>query len=257
MSRYFIELAYNGLSYHGWQIQPNAVSVQHELTYCISKVLGHKVNLVGCGRTDTGVNASYFVAHFDCENDLIDSVQFCNKLNRFLSKNIALYSITKVDDNAHSRFSAVSRTYKYWVVNVKNPFLHTNAYCYYGDINFDMMNVVSKVLMEYTDFTSFSKLHTDVKTNNCNVMEAGWEFDGVKWVFTIKADRFLRNMVRAIVGTLFEVGKGRIDENGFRSIIEQKNRGDAGVSVPAHALYLVDVNYPSEIFMPVFNKLQM
>ncbi len=253
--RYFIELAYNGKNYHGWQIQPNAISVQEVLNDCISKVVREKVNVVGCGRTDTGVHASYFVAHFDCENDSIDSAQFCYKLNRFIPKDIAIYSLIKVESETHSRFSAVSRTYEYHVVEKKNPFLQEFAYQAPVALDFDLMNSAARVLFDYSDFTSFSKLHTDVKTNNCKVVYAKWEFVNGKWVFTIKADRFLRNMVRAIVGTLLEVGRGKMSIDEFRSVIEKQDRGVAGTSVPAHALYLVDVGYPDDLFLSQIKKI--
>ncbi len=253
--RYFIELAYNGKNYHGWQIQPNAISVQEVLNDCISKVVREKVNVVGCGRTDTGVHASYFVAHFECENDSIDSAQFCFKLNRFIPKDIAIYSLTKVEEETHSRFSAVSRTYEYHLVEMKNPFLQELAFQAPVALDFDLMNKAALVLFDYIDFTSFSKLHTDVKTNNCRVVYAKWEFANGKWVFTIKADRFLRNMVRAIVGTLLEVGRGKMSVEEFRDVIERKDRGVAGTSAPAHALYLVDVGYPDDLFTSQIKKI--
>ncbi|MCW3807677.1 tRNA pseudouridine(38-40) synthase TruA [Plebeiibacterium marinum] len=247
MSRFFLELAYNGKNYHGWQIQPNAISVQEVLNDCIGKMLREEINVVGCGRTDTGVHATYFVAHFDCDKKKIDGKQFCHKLNRFLPKDIAVYSLTKVDEEAHSRFSAISRTYEYHLVNNKNPFLQDSAYYLDVPLDFDLMNKAAEILFEYIDFTSFSKLHTDVKTNNCKIMYAKWEQKDGKWIFTIKADRFLRNMVRAIVGTLLEVGRGKMTLEGFRGIIEAGDRGVAGTSAPGHALYLVGVGYEDGI----------
>ncbi len=247
--RYFLELAYNGKNYHGWQIQPNAVSVQEVLNDCIGKVLREKINIVGCGRTDTGVHASYFVAHFDSSHDEIDGQQFCHKLNRFIPRDIAVFSLTKVDEETHSRFSAVSRTYEYHLVEQKNPFLQELAYQSHVSLDFDLMNEAAQILFEYIDFTSFSKLHTDVKTNNCQIMYAQWEKKDDKWIFTIKADRFLRNMVRAIVGTLLEVGRAKMSLQQFRDIIEAKDRSLAGTSAPAHALYLVGVGYPEELFV--------
>ncbi len=247
--RYFLELAYNGKKYHGWQIQPNAISVQQVLNDCISKILREEINVVGCGRTDTGVHASYFVAHFDSDHISIDSNQFCHKINRFLPKDIAIYSLSKVDGETHSRFSAVSRTYEYHLVDIKNPFLQELAYQSHVSLDFDLMNQAASILFEYIDFTSFSKLHTDVKTNNCKITKAIWErVNDSKWVFTISADRFLRNMVRAIVGTLLEVGRGKMTMDEFRHIIEAKDRGLAGTSAPAHALYLVGVAYPDILF---------
>ncbi len=248
--RYFLELAYNGKNYHGWQIQPNAISVQAVLNDCISKMLREEINVVGCGRTDTGVHASYFVAHFDSEKEQIDEGQFCYKLNRFLPKDIAVYSLVKVNTETHSRFSASSRTYEYHLATQKNPFLQDSAYYLDVQLNIELMNEAAKLLFDYIDFTSFSKLHTDVKTNNCKITKANWEFKQGKWIFTISADRFLRNMVRAIVGTLLEVGKGKMTLEQFCETIEAKDRGVAGTSAPAHALYLVDIEYPLDLFVP-------
>ncbi len=249
--RYFLELAYNGKNYHGWQIQPNAISVQEKLNDCIGKILREEINIVGCGRTDTGVHATYFVAHFDSEKEDIDAQQFCYKINKFLPKDIVIYSLKKVDGEAHSRFSAISRTYEYHLVEQKNPFLQELAYQSHVLLDFELMNQAAEELFNYIDFTSFSKLHTDVKTNNCKIAFAKWEFKNDKWIFTIKADRFLRNMVRAIVGTLLEVGRGKMTIDQFKSTIEAKDRGDAGTSVPAHALYLIDVGYPEDIFVSI------
>jgi len=251
MTRYFLELAYNGKNYHGWQIQPNAISVQEVLNNCIGKMLGEEINVVGCGRTDTGVHATYFVAHFESAKEFVDGAQFCYKLNRFLPRDIAVFSLQKVDEETHSRFSAVSRTYEYHLVTHKDPFLQEYAYHLSAPLDFDLMNIAAKELFNYIDFTSFSKLHTDVKTNNCTITKAQWVFTGTKWVFTISADRFLRNMVRAIVGTLLEVGKGKLSIDEFKKIIESKDRALAGTSAPAQALYLIDVKYPEELFVPV------
>jgi len=249
MNRYFIELAYNGKNYHGWQVQPNAISVQEVLNDCIGKILGEEINVVGCGRTDTGVHSSYFVAHLDSQKENIDAHQFCYKLNKFLPKDIVIYSLQKVDMEAHSRFSATYRTYEYHLIEQKSPFLQELAFQSHVPLDFDLMNKAANVLFNYVDFTSFSKLHTDVKTNNCKITQAKWEFKENKWIFTIKADRFLRNMVRAIVGTLLEVGKGKMTIDQFQNIIEAKDRGYAGTSAPAHALFLVDVGYPDDAFV--------
>ncbi len=251
--RYFLELAYNGKDYHGWQIQPNAISVQEMLNDCIGKMLGEEINVVGCGRTDTGVHATYFVAHFETSRESIDGKQFCYKLNRFLPRDIAVFSLQKVAEDTHSRFSAINRTYEYHIVTQKNPFLQEFACLVSVPVDFDLMNKAAKELFNYIDFTSFSKLHTDVKTNNCTITKARWDYDGSKWIFTISADRFLRNMVRAIVGTLLEVGKGKLTIDGFKDIIVSKDRGVAGTSAPAQALYLVDIKYPEDIFSPTVN----
>ncbi|SMO65468.1 tRNA pseudouridine38-40 synthase [Saccharicrinis carchari] len=248
MARYFIQLAYKGTNYHGWQIQPNAITVQQVLNKCISTLLRQEINVVGCGRTDAGVHATYFVAHFEHTDAAIEEKNFINKINKILPKDIAVYSLTKVDAQTHSRFSATGRTYEYHVVTRKNPFLQESAYLSHVPLCFESMNKAAATLLNYTDFTSFSKLHTDVKTNNCKLTHAQWTLVGGKWIFTIKADRFLRNMVRAIVGTLFMVGRGKITIQEFVQIIEAKDRGQAGTSAPAHALYLVDVEYPRGLF---------
>lgn len=246
--RYFIYLSYNGKNYHGWQIQPNGISVQEVLVNALATVLRYEVEVIGAGRTDAGVHAKLMVAHVDLKNNLKDANAFMFKLNSLLPHDIAIEKIVSVKPDAHARFDAVSRTYEYYVIGKKDPFLSDWATRIYGDIDFAAMNQAAKALLEYSDFTSFSKLHTDVKTNNCKITRAEWEQRGEHWVFTIQADRFLRNMVRAIVGTLLQVGRGQIDEAGFRTIIESKDRCQAGTSAPAEGLYLIDVAYPAEIF---------
>lgn len=248
--RYFIYLAYDGTNYHGWQIQPNGNSVQEELMKALSTLMRHEVEVVGAGRTDAGVHALLMVAHFDSEKEW-DQQLLTDKLNRLLPMDISVYKVVGVRDDAHARFDATYRTYKYYVTMTKVPF--GRAYkcrIYGGKLDFNRMNEAARTLFEYTDFTSFSKLHTDVKTNNCRIMRAEWEqVNDTEWVFTIQADRFLRNMVRAIVGTLFEVGKGKLTIDGFRRVIEQKDRCKAGSSAPGHALFLVDVGYPDDLFL--------
>jgi pseudouridylate synthase I len=246
--RYFIYLSYNGKNYCGWQIQPNGITVQEELEKALSTILRHPVGITGAGRTDTGVHAALMVAHFDTEIPLDDPAQFGEKLNRLLPRDITISAIRPVKPDAHARFDATSRTYKYYVTDKKDVFRGDLACKIYGKMNFAQMNEAAKILFEYTDFTSFSKLHTDVKTNNCKMMQAEWKEENGQWVFTIQADRFLRNMVRAVVGTLFEVGRGKIDLDGFRYVIEQKDRCKAGTSAPANALFLVGIEYPEEIF---------
>ncbi|MGE0020874.1 MAG: tRNA pseudouridine(38-40) synthase TruA [Draconibacterium sp.] len=243
MNRYAIQLSYNGSRYFGWQRQPKDISVQEVLEKAFSTILREEIAITGAGRTDTGVHASFYIAHFDTGNEITDAVQFAYKLNRFLPADIAIQKIWKVDNEFHGRFSAVSRTYKYFISTVKNPFNTETSFQYTVPLNVDLMNEAAKTLFEFTDFTSFSKLHTDVKTNNCKIYHAEWERQGDQLVFTIKADRFLRNMVRAIVGTLLEVGKGKITVDDFRKIIESKNRGAAGTSVPPQGLFLVDIGY--------------
>ncbi len=247
--RYFIYLSYNGTNYHGWQVQPNGISVQEVLEKCFSAVLGENIAITGAGRTDTGVHAASMVAHFDVEKPIEDPTSLTGKLNNFLPKDIAIQKIVPVTPNAHARFDAISRTYEYRITQCKNPFLTQLAYQCTRSLDVDLMNKAAQILFNYTDFTSFSKLHTDVKTNNCKIMKAEWKKRDDMLVFTIQADRFLRNMVRAIVGTLLEVGKGNITIEQFCEIIEQKDRCSAGTSVPGHALFLVNVEYPERIFL--------
>lgn len=248
MQRYFIDLAYDGTAYHGWQVQPNGASVQECLEKALSTLLRREVGVVGAGRTDAGVHASLMVAHFDADGPL-DEAFMTDKLNRLLPPDISVYRLRAVKPDAHARFDATSRMYKYYVTTAKRPFDRQYRCRLFQRPDFDRMNEAARALFDYTDFTSFSKLHTDVKTNNCRIMEAAWtQVDEVTWVFTIRADRFLRNMVRAVVGTLLEVGRGKMDVDGFRRVIEQKNRCRAGTSVPGNALFLVDVTYPDSLF---------
>lgn len=249
MPRYFIYFSYDGAAYHGWQVQPNAVTVQQVLEEALGKIMRAPVPLTGAGRTDSGVNAALMVAHadFECE---VDTKHLVYKLNRILPPDIAVSDIRRVRDTAHARFCAVSRRYSYRVVTAKSPFLRRYSCRVAADIDFLAMNRAAELLYEYTDFTSFSKLHTDVKTNNCKVTYAAWRNVGEnEWVFEIEADRFLRNMVRAIVGTLLLVGRGKLSIEGFRSVIEQKERGVAGDSAMGEALFLVGVEYPDDIFI--------
>lgn len=249
MPRYFIYLSYDGASYHGWQVQPNAVTVQQKVEEALSTLMRTPTQVVGAGRTDAGVNAALMVAHADFPSE-IDVPHLVYKLNRLLPPDIAVSTLRRVKDDAHARFDAVSRTYHYRVVTGKSPFLRRYACRVQPGIDFELMNRAAELLYEYTDFTSFSKLHTDVKTNNCKVTRAVWldKGDG-EWCFEIKADRFLRNMVRAIVGTLLQVGRGRMSLDGFRAVIENKARSEAGDSAMGEALFLVGVEYPSDIFL--------
>nr|WP_320039383.1 tRNA pseudouridine(38-40) synthase TruA [uncultured Bacteroides sp.] len=250
MQRYFIYLAYEGTNYHGWQVQPNGVSVQECLQKALSTLLRVETEVVGAGRTDAGVHAKLMVAHFDSEKEDLDLALLTDKLNRLLPPDISVYRVCKVHPEAHARFDALSRTYKYYITSVKSPFNRHLKWRMHGSLNYELMNEAAKILFEYTDFTSFSKLHTDVKTNNCKIMQAEWiQEDETTWVFTVKADRFLRNMVRAVVGTLVEVGRGKMSIEEFRKVIEQKDRCKAGASVPGHALFLVDIEYPAETFI--------
>lgn len=249
MARYFIYLSYDGAAYHGWQVQPNAVTVQQKLEEALSTLMRVPVQVVGAGRTDAGVNAALMVAHVDFAAE-VDTRHLVYKLNRLLPPDIAVSALRRVKDDAHARFDAVSRKYHYHVVTCKSPFARRYACRVQPDIDFALMNRAAEILYEYTDFTSFSKLHTDVKTNNCKVTKAVWREVGAgEWVFEIEADRFLRNMVRAIVGTLLQVGRGKLSLDGFRAVIENKARGEAGDSAMGEALFLVDVKYPNEIFL--------
>ena len=263
--RYFLYLSYDGRGYHGWQIQPNGISVQEVLNKALSTLLRQPIEVTGAGRTDAGVNASLMVAHFDADGlcpagntasdadslppaDSITDV-FLHRLNRFLPADIAVERVVPVRADAHARFSATSRTYHYYVVTRKSPF-EPYAFRFPQPLDFDKMNEAAQSLLCYTDFTSFSKLHTDVKTNNCRITHACWQqVSPAKWQFSITADRFLRNMVRSIVGTLLDVGRGTLTNEQFRAIIEQKDRCAAGMSVPGGALFLSDITYPDEIFL--------
>ena len=246
--RYFIYFSYDGAAYHGWQIQPNANSVQEELNKALSTLLRTSIETIGAGRTDTGVNARQMVAHFDTEE--FDTKWLADKLNRILPPDIAVHNIRKVKPEAHARFDAQSRTYHYRVYSQKNPFYRHYATRLYFSPDYALMNEAAQELLSTEDFTSFSKLHTDTKTNICHVEKANWtNIEGDLWQFEIKADRFLRNMVRAVVGTLLEVGRGKMSIEEFRNVITLKNRCAAGDSVPGNALQLVDVEYPEDLFL--------
>ncbi|MDR3652142.1 MAG: tRNA pseudouridine(38-40) synthase TruA [Paludibacter sp.] len=246
--RFFIYFSYKGTAYHGWQIQPNGISVQEVLTKALCTILRTELELTGAGRTDTGVHAKLMVAHFDLSVELLTEFDLVEKLNSFLPNDIAVFKIVEVQADAHARFDAVSRRYEYHIVTRKNVFVNELASRSFNPLDFEAMNKAASILKEYRDFTSFSKLHTDVKTNNCLITHAEWTQTNDEWIFTIQADRFLRNMVRAIVGTLFEVGRHKMSIEDFRTVIESKNRCKAGTSVSAHGLYLVNIEYPKEIF---------
>ena len=280
--RYFITFTYNGTNYCGWQRQPNGIAVQEELEKALTTILRTPIELTGAGRTDAGVHALNMVAHFDIPNDILppylqesdskirqrsysppvlggvprsgegvinEYKKLINNLNSLLPYDIAVKKIEKVTDEAHARFDALSRKYEYHIITHKNPFLKEQACRIHFPLNIELMNEAAKILFEYEDFTSFSKLHTDVKTNNCTIMEAYWEKRSEELVFTIKANRFLRNMVRAIVGTLMEIGRERLTIESFRQVIEAKNRCSAGHSVPACGLYFIEAEYPKSIHL--------
>lgn len=242
-----MRLSYRGAGFHGWQIQPNDNSVQQTLEQAMATVLRRPVSITGAGRTDAGVNARMMVAHFDVDTPIADTAMLVRSLNGIVGRDIAIYTIFPVHDDAHARFDATSRTYKYFAHTLKSPFLYPLSWQCRPDLDFDLMNQAADRIMDYRDFTSFSKLHTDVKTNNCLVTRAQWDRVGEQWVFTITADRFLRNMVRAVVGTLVEVGLHRITIDDFCRIIEQRDRCKAGTSMPPHPLFLWDITYPYTI----------
>lgn len=248
MARYFAELSYNGTRFHGWQIQINAPSVQQAVEKALSALLGTPTEVVGAGRTDTGVHASFYVAHFEAdETKAAESTDFRYHLNSMLPWDIAVHRIYRVRDDAHARFSALEREYRYFVTTVKDPFRRETACLCTVPLDREAMNRAAAMLLEYDDFTSFAKLHTDTKTNICRVTEAVFRREGTLLVFTIRADRFLRNMVRAVVGSLLEVGRGKRTPEDFRRIIECRNRGCAGSSAPAAGLFLTGVRYPDDI----------
>lgn len=259
MGRYFIHLAYNGANYNGWQTQPELPTVQETLEKALSTLLRQPIAVVGCGRTDTGVHASDFYAHFELRDpkDFKNLKDLVFKLNNFLPPDIAIFDIFPVADNAHARFDATARTYQYHVSDRRLPF-RQGQYCrIYYKPDLDLMNEAAQVLMEYDDFTSFAKLHTQVKTNICHLSEAHWDTVGEEWVFTIKSNRFLRNMVRSVTGTLLDVGRGKLSIEGLREIVEKKNRCAAGVSMPACGLFLTKVDYPIETIGTIATKEKM
>lgn len=240
--RYFIKLAYNGTNYHGWQTQPNAASVQETLSKALSVILNYEIEIVGAGRTDTGVHASEMYAHFDF-NLQIDVEKTVHKLNSYLPKDIAVFDLFEVKNDFHARFSAKKRTYEYRICTTKNPFLQEVCWYFHQNLNVELMNKASNLLLGFTDFQCFSKVNTDVATFNCVIFEAYWKQENDQLIFTISADRFLRNMVRAIVGTLINIGLEKISLDDFIKIIESKKRSEAGFSVPAHGLFLTKVEY--------------
>ena len=246
-------MAYNGKNFHGWQIQNNAITVQQVLNDTLSLFFRTKIELTGAGRTDTGVHAKDFYAHFDLPTELNpnDIAHIVYKLNGFLKEDIAIYNIIAVNENAHARFDAISRTYNYYIGIKKNVFNFDYYYNIYGEIDIEAMNNAARLLFEYTDFSCFSKSNTQTKTNNCKITEAYFKQSENELVFTVTADRFLRNMVRAIVGTLLDIGFHKINLEDFKQIIENKNRSDAGYSVPAKALFLSKIVYPESIFLKI------
>ncbi|WP_396166357.1 tRNA pseudouridine(38-40) synthase TruA [Flavobacterium sp.] len=241
--RYFLEFAYKGTNYHGWQYQPNATSVQETLNKALSTIFKKEIDLVGAGRTDAGVHAKQMFAHFDLDVE-IEVPYYIHKLNSFLPKDIAVLNIYPVQEEAHARFDATKRTYEYHIHTTKDAFESNDSWYYPNSLNIELMNEACKILFNYIDFECFSKVHTDVNTFNCKIYEAHWQQIENRLVFTIAADRFLRNMVRAIVGTMVNIGLEKVSLQEFSTIIEGKDRNKAGFSVPAHGLYLTKVEYP-------------
>jgi len=239
--RFFIKFSYKGTNYHGWQEQPNANTVQAEIHKALSVILNTNIQLVGAGRTDSGVHAKQMFAHFDCDFQF-DVEEIIFKLNGFLPSDIVIYEIFMVRDEAHCRFDAVTRKYEYHIISNKDPF-KTNAYLLHRKLDVELMNLACQHIIGEQDFTSFSKVNTQVFTHNCNVISAKWEFRENELVFSIKANRFLRNMVRAIVGTLLDIGLCNTGIDDLPKIIAAKNRCEAGKSVPAHGLFLIKVAY--------------
>lgn len=250
MPRYFLQLSFKGTAYHGWQAQPNATTVQQTVESALQILTGEATSATGAGRTDTGVHARYFIFHTDSIHPLFgDKSTLLYKLNSLLPEDIAIHDVYAVKPDIHARFSALSRTYEYTISRVKDPFDTDFAWYFGRPLDTGAMNLAASAILDRHDFTSFSKLHSDVRTNICRVIQASWHEEGDKLIFRICADRFLRNMVRALVGTLIEVGLGRIGQEGFIRVIEGRDRGLAGFSVPAKGLMLADIAYPEGILL--------
>lgn len=246
--RYFLKLSYNGTNYHGWQRQDDAVTVQQEIEEKLSTIFQTETSILGCGRTDAGVHAKEFYAHFDIESPIENTNLITHKLNTMLSAGIAIQDLFMVDDEAHARFDATKRSYQYRITRTKNPFEEHTAYKYNQQLDIDSMNKVCELMLGEHDFGCFCKARADNFTNLCTVYEAKWKVESDLILFNITANRFLRNMVRAIVGTMLEIGQGRMDTEGFKQVLASKDRSAAGRSVPAHGLYLTRVEYPSTTF---------
>lgn len=247
--RYFLILSYKGTNYNGWQIQRNAPSVQGKLEEALTLLLRTPTAVTGAGRTDTGVHASYYVAHFDAPEAIRDRAGFCYHLNAVLPYDIAIHDLRPVRDDAHARFDAREREYRYVIRTEKDPFVRETAWLYYGALDVDAMNEAAIHLLEFDDFTTFAKLNSANKTNICDVRHAAWVRKGNELIFTIRADRFLRNMVRAITGTLVEVGRGKMSPDAFRDIIAARDLSLSGSSAPAQGLFLNNIIYPAELFL--------
>ncbi len=250
MNRYFIYLSFRGTAYNGWQLQPGKHTVQGVLATALSTILSAQTAVTGAGRTDTGVHASFFCAHFDCQRvDLHEDARFLYNLNSLLPDDIAVRKIMKVKPDANARFDALSRTYRYIITRVKDPFVSDTAWLLYWPLDLEKLNEASSILLRHSDFTSFSRLHGGNRTNICRVTDAHWDEEPGRLIFTVTADRFLRNMVRAIVGTLIPAGRGKLSVGDFEAILIGKDRGLAGQSAPAHGLSLTAIEYPENLFI--------
>jgi tRNA pseudouridine38-40 synthase len=250
--RYFIQLSYNGTPYHGWQRQPNAVTVQQTIEEALRTILRKPIPIMGAGRTDTGVHAQMMFAHMNVEETAFAKADLENlsyKLNNLLPASIAIQQILPVTEEAHARFDATARSYIYKLSPIKSPFNENTVYYFRPTLDFDKMNEAAQILLDYKDFECFSKARTDVRTYLCSITQAQWKKVGEQWHFTITADRFLRNMVRAIVGTLIEIGREKHPPEWMHEVIKSKDRATAGASAPAHGLYLQTIEYSKELFL--------
>ena len=245
--RYFLDIAYDGTNFHGWQIQNNAVTIQGKLNEALSTILGANISTIGSGRTDTGVHALSQVVHFDVDHELDDKLVF--RLNSILGHEIAVKSLVKVTNEAHARFDATSRGYLYMIHMKKDPFLVNRSYLFTRKLDLDLINKSCDIIKKWSDFEAFSKVQTDVNHFNCEIFDAKWELQNDRLYFSVSANRFLRNMIRAMVGTMLDLGENKISLIEFQSILESKDRKRAGKSAPAHGLYLRDINYPGNIFL--------
>lgn len=248
--RYFLFLSYDGSAYHGWQVQPGKITIQEKTEEALEVILQEEIKTTGAGRTDAGVHARVFTAHFNSiRDDLAGNDNIIFRLNTFLPGDISVRDILAVSSKTHARFDALSRTYRYYISQKKDPFLKDFTYYRYGVLDIEAMNKASSLLLKHEDFTSFSKVHTQVKTKLCKVYEAGWTVDGDLLVFRIRANRFLRNMVRAIVGSMLDIGTGKIPPEHIEHILQAENRSSAGISAPASGLFLEDIEYDPAIFL--------
>lgn len=255
MKRYFIEFSYCGSGFHGWQTQSNAITVQQTMEEGLRYLLRSEITLTGAGRTDTGVHASYFVAHFDCE-EIKNPGSLVNRLNRYFKSSITIFRVSEINPEAHARFNALQRTYKYLILREKHSFLSEYSMYFTGRLDLELMRDTSSLLSGIDDFSSFAKLHSNNKTNLCNIFNAGWSGENGFLVFTITADRFLRNMVRSLTATILDVGKLRISPEEFKEIVKSRDNRQASASVPAKGLFLWDIRYPDEYNMvnPVLGR---